>query len=587
MGARVRYLKRNARTGALSYRRAFPEALRLYVPGGPANELKRGLGSDTISDPKALKAFAAAGADYEQMHSLALKASTATFDPLDDPTIAFLAETYRVNLLAKDEAIRRREIPRGPYDNPNHRAASQDFWREIAANGTRAQILGFLGDEATALAAAQGLRVNPSSPAFNRLCDKLLYVSVAVADDVTARDRDHPVPTPPAPSLGSQFGPASPAQSAPAGDTLEEVIAKLLDRPSAPIANTTLQVWRTASRSFTAINGPLPLVAVTRRETSAWMDALVLKPTPATLPPKHRQLPLNELIELYPQGAPVPRIGVLTRTAQVSALKSIWTKAAQAGLISEDLRNPFANTRITALPGERSAPEVNPGFTSADLTAIFSLPVFTQGERPTQGRGEAAYWLPLLLLWTGARPEEVAQLLVSDFTPDPETGLLMVTFTDVGEHPVKGRRSLKTAKKGTGRRVFPVPQELIRIGLPAYLEALQEAGETALFPKLTMVTSRGLNTKWGEWWSSYLRKHGALPVTGHKAARDFRHTWTTAARASGIGEREREYIQGHSPANSSANVGYGSRQVEGLAIERLELKGLDLSHLSWLAPTAS
>jgi integrase len=192
-----------------------------------------------------------------------------------------------------------------------------------------------------------------------------------------------------------------------------------------------------------------------------------------------------------------------------------------------------------------------------------------------------------MLLWMGARPEEVAQLLVSDFTIDPATERLMVSITDDGDHPAKERRSLKTAKKGTGRRIFPVPLELIRIGLPAYLEALRAASEAALFPELTTVTSRGLNTKWGEWWSSYLRQHQALPPSGHKAARDFRHTWTTAARASGIGEREREYIQGHSPANSSANVGYGSRQVEGLAIEQLEFKGLDLSHLSWLAPKAS
>ena len=579
MGARVRYLKQDARTGALSYRRAFPLGLRPYIPGGPANELKRGLGSDKISDPQAFKAFALADAEYNQMHALALKASTATFDPLDDPTIAFLAETYRVNMLARDEAVRRKDIPRGPYDTRDHRVMSQDSWREIAANGTRAQILGVLGDDAEALAATQGLRVDPASPAFSRLCDKLLHATMGVADDVVARDRGQPVPTPLAPALGSQFPSQHRSPPAPAGDTLKEIIAKLLGRPSAPIAGTTLQVWRTASRSFTEINGPLPFAAVTGKERAAWLDALVLKP--AKLPAHHRQLPLNELVELYPQGVQVSRIGVATRTAQVSAMRSIWTKAAQAGLISEDLRNPFANTRITALPGERSASEVNPGFTATDLTAIFNLPVFTQGERPTQGRGEAAFWMPLFLLWTGARPGEVAQLLVSDFSTDPETERLMVSFTDSGNHPEKGRRSLKTTKKGTGRRIFPVPQELMRIGLPAYLETLQRAGETVLFPKLTMVASRGLTAKWGEWWSRYLRTHGALPATGHKAARDFRHTWTTAARASGLGEREREYIQGHSPANSSANVGYGSRQVEGLAIARLEFKGLDLSRLKW------
>src|SRR3546814_13147439 len=59
-------------------------------------------------------------------------------------------------------------------------------------------------------------------------------------------------------------------------------------------------------------------------------------------------------------------------------------------------------------------------FSVAELQTIFSLPVFTRGERPPHGRGEASYWLPLLLLWTGGRPEEIAQLMVSDFFNDED-----------------------------------------------------------------------------------------------------------------------------------------------------------------------
>ena len=34
---------------------------------------------------------------------------------------------------------------------------------------------------------------------------------------------------------------------------------------------------------------------------------------------------------------------------------------------------------------------------------IFNTPVFTKGERPEGGQGNAAFWLPLLALFTGAR----------------------------------------------------------------------------------------------------------------------------------------------------------------------------------------
>ncbi|MFP3277432.1 MAG: hypothetical protein RXR52_42010, partial [Paraburkholderia sp.] len=52
-----------------------------------------------------------------------------------------------------------------------------------------------------------------------------------------------------------------------------------------------------------------------------------------------------------------------------------------------------------------------------DLTApraIFSSPVYVSGSRPVSGRKDAAYWIPLLALFTGARLEEIGQLSPED-----------------------------------------------------------------------------------------------------------------------------------------------------------------------------
>ncbi|MDP2846943.1 MAG: hypothetical protein Q8O35_01985, partial [Humidesulfovibrio sp.] len=38
-----------------------------------------------------------------------------------------------------------------------------------------------------------------------------------------------------------------------------------------------------------------------------------------------------------------------------------------------------------------------------DLNLIFRFPIFTEGTRPRGGAGEAAKWLPILALFTGAR----------------------------------------------------------------------------------------------------------------------------------------------------------------------------------------
>ncbi|WP_172812018.1 phage integrase [Burkholderia sp. PAMC 28687] len=53
-------------------------------------------------------------------------------------------------------------------------------------------------------------------------------------------------------------------------------------------------------------------------------------------------------------------------------------------------------------------------FSEAALNGIFAHPIYSEGIRPELGAGEAAYWLPLLGLYTGARIEELCQLAPKD-----------------------------------------------------------------------------------------------------------------------------------------------------------------------------
>ena len=192
-----------------------------------------------------------------------------------------------------------------------------------------------------------------------------------------------------------------------------------------------------------------------------------------------------------------------------------------------------------------------------------------------------------MLLWTGARPEEVAQLMVSDFK-EGDGGGLTVTYTDAGIHPHKGQRWLKTSPKQSGRRTIPVPQPLLDLGLLAYLAELGAAGETALFPLLRKRGARGLLfAGWSEWWSKLLKDRQSLKASSRarQPSREFRHTWTTAARASGIPREAREYIQGHKAAGGTANEDYGDLAPLGRLIAGLQFEGVDLSMVApWKPP---
>lgn len=115
--------------------------------------------------------------------------------------------------------------------------------------------------------------------------------------------------------------------------------------------------------------------------------------------------------------------------------------------------NPFQGIKLSVDDREAEGRGI---FEASDLKAIFSTPVYTNGSRPTGGGGEAAAWLPLIALFTGARQSELAQLRIEDLKQDSQSGLW---FFDIG---TEGGRSIKTA---SSRRKVPVHPHLVSVGL--------------------------------------------------------------------------------------------------------------------------
>jgi hypothetical protein len=88
--------------------------------------------------------------------------------------------------------------------------------------------------------------------------------------------------------------------------------------------------------------------------------------------------------------------------------------------------------------GESEAVRGGAPFEIADLQVIFKTPVFTVGERPKGGKGEASFWLPLLALFTGARLGELSSLRASDVARDDAIGAISFYVNP------KAGKSLKT-----------------------------------------------------------------------------------------------------------------------------------------------
>lgn len=232
--------------------------------------------------------------------------------------------------------------------------------------------------------------------------------------------------------------------------------------------------------------------------------------------------------------------------------RSVATVKKALALVSAVFELAVANDKIGANPAKTvrlAKPKVERKsrvpFDADDLRRIFSSPVFTRGVRPEGGKGEAAYWLPYLGLWTGARLEELGQLLVSDVRAEHDCNYINIC---------EDAHSGKNLKSASSRRRIPVHPELVRLGFIDYVTLQTHAGHTRLFPLLYRAGSRQLTSNWSHWFSRYLRQ--VVGITDRrKVFHSFRHGFKEACRLSGIAKEIHDQFTGHASHNVGDNYG--------------------------------
>jgi hypothetical protein len=216
-------------SGRVSFRRQYPPELRPFIPGpngtGPT-VLKVSLGQE--GTPGFLSRYEAAMEQWEATVFQARKRKAGAFDPLDAPLIAYLAETFLVEMLEQDDAARwsleERQLYhatkatlethgvsyRPPWADAEGRRwalkaresleASLPEYRRLKAEGDLDGIVDEWRDEALDLAEARGLTVNPDdAEGLARLCRALNDAAIRASQDRLRRLNGEDVPTPPEP----------------------------------------------------------------------------------------------------------------------------------------------------------------------------------------------------------------------------------------------------------------------------------------------------------------------------------------------------------------------------------------------------
>ena len=212
-------------------------------------------------------------------------------------------------------------------------------------------------------------------------------------------------------------------------------------------------------------------------------------------------------------------------------------------------------------------------YSIADLNKIFASPVYRDAKRWTAGGGEAAFWIPLIGLFTGARLEEIGQLLIEDIRTENDIIYFdFIEFDDEAES-VGIDVEEKSVKTHNARRKVPVHPILIEHGLPRYVANLKTDGFRHLFPALKEYRGRRTHN-WSKWWARYTDQF--VTKSARKVFHSFRHLF--ADRLRNIFGREEiiKPLMGHA-AHMYGQVISLEKRYE--IICKLDFPGLDLTYV--------
>ncbi|PZP85950.1 MAG: hypothetical protein DI582_04450 [Azospirillum brasilense] len=256
--------------------------------------------------------------------------------------------------------------------------------------------------------------------------------------------------------------------------------------------------------------------------------------------PRVCNLPLREAMEL--EG--VERIATVTASKYFNTVRSLFDWCAKEEYIA---RNPFSSITLGT---ERKKKK-------SDRTA------FTQ-EQMKQIRDALnpdgihyRYWGTLLGIYTGARLNEVSQLMLDDI--QQKEGIWYFNMNDDGDD--------KRLKTDAAKRFVPIHKELLRLGILEEAERLRKQGHSRFLHQLKFCRKNGYGKKLGHYFNQVLLPDLGLKKKAHvEVFHALRHTAVTRLYQAGVPQPIVETIVGHERSGTSQQVYFS----EGYKLSQLK-----------------
>lgn len=463
---------------------------------------------------------------------------------------------------------------RARTDDAKLRARRLNLLRNALSSGNSKPIAAAVSD----FIARNRILVEVGSDEYRELCNLLIRAEIEALQRTTERDKGDFTGVPKDPIVKPAI--ATVREVAAPGETIMELFeAYARENPKNIRADTINQARRDIGTFVQHVGTACPAVRIDKKAVREWKALLMNYPVKAAEITAFKGMNIAQIVE-HNKAVGKPVLTSRTVNRYLASLGSFCNWLVAHGYIDS---NPTSGMSLAKDKRKKVFP-----FTTEQMNVLFRSPLFTGCESDDVPRfwskpgsvkiRDHRYWVPLIMLYSGARPAEIAQLTVADVRQDRDTWIFDITETTDDDE--EGGKSLKTAGS---RRVVPVHRKLIKLGFLDYLAETTQAGHTRLFP-LAARNSRGqIIADFSREFSRYLNRIGLKKGRGISLY-SFRHGAFDALRQAGYLDDQFNFIFGHVSGNRVTR-GYGVL-TQGMLEQRVELvnaisyPGLELGHLS-------
>ena len=219
-----------------------------------------------------------------------------------------------------------------------------------------------------------------------------------------------------------------------------------------------------------------------------------------------------------------------TARDRMNWIKVLLKYAAQD--IEAIVKSPWAGLDINSKTTLKRRP-----WSELEITKLLMHPIWQRGEIPSDRKsgGAAAYWVPLLAMYTGARCSELCQLLVTDIDTHGADAVITVSDKEDGQR----------IKSPAGHRTIPIHSELVRLGFVQYVRSLARS-RGSVWPDLAQ-----RHEKPGGYFSQFFGTlRTSLGIPPEAALHSFRHNVRSNLTEARVPETTIDRLLGHESRGS-------------------------------------